>query len=149
VLEVEKHLEAALEPRGQGLVLIPLVFGHAAAYVSIDGPWPPAIAYVPRGIGALWARGEAEGAEEPLELLLGRSRAAVLAALARPASTSALALRLGLSPSTVSEHLGVLDRAGVVTRRRAGRSVLYALSEAGASLVGLLGADEAARSSVA
>jgi DNA-binding transcriptional ArsR family regulator len=124
------------------------VFGNAAAYVSLDGPWPPTVAYTPRGAGTVWACGGDAGAAEgddPLELLLGRSRAAVLLGLERPASTSALALRLGLSPSTVSGHLAVLDRAGVVSRRRAGRAVLYALTETGESLVGLLAAAEASR----
>lgn len=149
VLEVQKHVEAEVDPGGRGLLLVPVVFGHAAAYVSIDGPWPPTVAYAPRGAGALWGRAEPEAVDEPLDMLLGRSRAAVLLGLARPASTSALALRLGLSPSTVSEHLAVLGRAGIVTRRRAGRSVLYALTETGEALVELLRGDEAERSSVA
>jgi DNA-binding transcriptional ArsR family regulator len=148
VLEVEKHMEASLDASGRGLLLVPVVFGNAAAYVSFDGPWPPTVAYTPRGVGALWsasARADAGEDGEPLELLLGRSRAAVLAALARPASTSALALRLGLSPSTVSGHLAVLDRAGIVSRRRAGRAVLYALTETGEELVSLLVRAEASR----
>jgi DNA-binding transcriptional ArsR family regulator len=148
VLEVQKHMDASLDASGRGLLLVPVVFGNAAAYVSFDGPWPPTVAYTPRGVGALWsARDSAEAGdgEEPLELLLGRSRAAVLAALARPASTSALALRLGLSPSTVSGHLAVLDRAGIVSRRRAGRAVLYALTETGEGLVSLLARAEASR----
>jgi DNA-binding transcriptional ArsR family regulator len=139
---------AAVEPGGRGLLLVPVVFGNAAAYVSFDGPWPPTVAYTPRGAGALWADADRCGAtdgDEPLELLLGRSRAAVLVGLERPASTSALALRLGLSPSTVSGHLAVLDRAGVVSRRRAGRAVLYALTDAGKGLVELLAAAEARR----
>ena len=53
VLEIEKHIEAAVEPGGRGLLLVPVVFGKAAAYVSLDGPWPPTVAYTPRGAGAL------------------------------------------------------------------------------------------------
>jgi DNA-binding transcriptional ArsR family regulator len=150
VLEIDKKHDADVAPNGRGLLLVPVVFGEAVAYVSVDGPWTPAIAYAPRGVGLLWPRAPVAGREEaPLELLLGRSRAAVLRDLVRPASTSALALRLGLSPSTVSEHLAVLDRAGVVRRRRVGRSVLYGLNDRGERLVGLLAAGETTRTSVA
>jgi DNA-binding transcriptional ArsR family regulator len=57
--------------------------------------------------------------------LIGRTRAEVLDALVEPGTTSQLSRRLGLPLSTVSTHLGVLRRAGLVTRRRDGRSVVY------------------------
>ncbi|WP_399030652.1 ArsR/SmtB family transcription factor [Streptomyces sp. 15-116A] len=44
-------------------------------------------------------------------------------------------MRHFLSPATVSYHLGVLHRAGLVTRARAGRSVVYRHTPAGARLV--------------
>jgi DNA-binding transcriptional ArsR family regulator len=145
VLVVEKRHAAEVDAAGRGLLLVPLVFGNAAAFVSVDGPWRPTISYAPRGVGLLWSEASDAGGEAPLELLLGRGRAAVLLALAEPASTSALSLRLGVSPSTVSEHLAVLARSGVVARRRAGRLVLYGLTLRGEGLVELLvAADEAA-----
>ncbi|MCW3063187.1 MAG: transcriptional regulator, partial [Solirubrobacterales bacterium] len=58
-----------------------------------------------------------------------------LAALDAPAATIDLAARLGASPAGVSEHLGVLRRAGLVTARRAGRRVVYARSPAGEALL--------------
>jgi DNA-binding transcriptional ArsR family regulator len=129
---------------GRGLLLVPLVFGHAARFVSVEGPWRPTVSYSPRGVGLLRS-GDGGGVEgEPrLELLLGRGRAAVLTALDEPTSTSALALRLGVSASTVSEHLAVLSRSGVVARRRAGRLVLYTLTPRGRRLVTLFAANEA------
>ncbi|GAA3475570.1 winged helix-turn-helix domain-containing protein [Streptomyces yanii] len=57
--------------------------------------------------------------------LLGSTRAGLLTALAQPASNAELAARHFLSPATVSYHLGVLHRAGLVTRSRSGGSVLY------------------------
>ncbi|MFE3635023.1 ArsR/SmtB family transcription factor [Streptomyces sp. NPDC059168] len=66
--------------------------------------------------------------------LLGPTRAALLAALARPTSTAQLAARHFLSPATVSYHLGVLHRAGLVTRTRSGRSVLYRRTPSGSRL---------------
>lgn len=53
---------------------------------------------------------------------------AVLAAEG-PATTSALADRLGRAPSTISWHLSKLNEAGVVTRTRTGQSVEYALAD--------------------
>ena len=145
VLSIEKKHCDDVDAGGRGLLLVPVVFGNSASFVSIDGPWRPTVSYAPRGLGLLWLQ-ESDGAEGdvPLELLLGRGRASVLSALVEPASTSELALRLGVSPSTVSEHLGVLSRSGVVNRRRAGRLVLYVLTPRGEQLVELLAQDEAA-----
>ncbi|MFE9097968.1 ArsR/SmtB family transcription factor [Streptomyces sp. NPDC007264] len=69
-----------------------------------------------------------------LARLLGPTRAGLLAALARPASTGELAARHFLSPATVSYHLGVLYRSGLVSRARSGRSVLYHRTPAGSRL---------------
>ncbi|MFI8303411.1 ArsR/SmtB family transcription factor [Streptomyces sp. NPDC085927] len=66
--------------------------------------------------------------------LLGPTRAGLLAALIQPASTAQLAARHFLSPATVSYHLGVLHRAGLVARARSGRSVLYRRTPEGARL---------------
>ena len=57
--------------------------------------------------------------------LIGRTRARILAAVADPATTGEVAGRLRLSPSTVSYHLQILHRAGLVRRTRELRSVLY------------------------
>ncbi|MGW1873749.1 ArsR/SmtB family transcription factor [Streptomyces sp. NPDC001975] len=55
--------------------------------------------------------------------------------LAQPAGTTELAQRLGVSPGTVSQHLGVLHRAGLVTRARHGHLVLYLRSPLGDQLL--------------
>jgi DNA-binding transcriptional ArsR family regulator len=67
---------------------------------------------------------EAAGAP-PLDELIGVSRARLLAALTMPRSTSELAAQLHLSPSTVSYHLQLLHRAGLVRRTRQSRTVFY------------------------
>ncbi|MFD9825154.1 ArsR/SmtB family transcription factor [Streptomyces violascens] len=69
-----------------------------------------------------------------LASLLGRPKAALLLALAGPASTTELARRLGVTASAVSHHLAVLHRTGLVGRARAGRVVLYARTELGEQL---------------
>jgi DNA-binding transcriptional ArsR family regulator len=71
-----------------------------------------------------------------LALLVGRARSSVLRALAVvPTTTSTLSQSLGLSASTVSEHLSTLLAAGVVQRRRVGVRVLYELDDAGVELL--------------
>jgi DNA-binding transcriptional ArsR family regulator len=82
----------------------------------------------------LWepARGPRHAA---LDALLGARRARILAELSAPASTSDLAARLGASSAGVSEHLGVLRRAGLVTAARDGRAVRYVRTEAGDALM--------------
>ena len=97
-----------------------------------DPPWQPALIYPPRGVGTLWA----PPADTPaLADLLGPRRAAILGALDAPVSTTVLARRLGVSSASVSEHLGILRRAGLVRGRRAAREVLYARTAAGDALL--------------
>lgn len=70
-----------------------------------------------------------------LARLLGPRRAAILQVLGTPSTTSRLARSMSMSPATVSEHLGVLHEAGLVSRRRVGRSVEYQRTARGTSLV--------------
>jgi len=55
----------------------------------------------------------------------------MLTALAEPCSTTALARRLQITPGAVSQHLSVLHDAGLVTRSRVGRLVLYRRNRSG------------------
>ncbi|GGT33664.1 ArsR family transcriptional regulator [Streptomyces purpureus] len=109
---------------GQGLVLMPSVFVWPDVVSGFDPPWQPTVVYPARGIGGLWAE---RGSRTPdaLAKLLGRARADVLCALDEPASTTALAHRLGLAASSVSAHLSVLRGAGLLVSRRHGHQVLY------------------------
>ncbi|MCX4769745.1 winged helix-turn-helix domain-containing protein [Streptomyces sp. NBC_01260] len=118
---------------GQGLVLMPSVFAWPNVVGGFEAPWLPAVIYPARGIGGLWTE---PGDRTPgvLARLLGRARADVLCALDEPAGTSALAHRLGLAPSTVSEHLSVLRSAGLLTSRRYGHQVLYERTPLGIAL---------------
>ncbi|MEU1598042.1 winged helix-turn-helix domain-containing protein [Streptomyces sp. NPDC005708] len=96
-----------------------------------DGQRPPMVAYPARDRPTAPTTSSAE-----LARLLGPTRAGLLAALARPASTAQLAARHFLSPATVSYHLGVLHRAGLVARARSGRAVLYRRTPEGSRLTG-------------
>ncbi|HET6704465.1 helix-turn-helix domain-containing protein, partial [Amycolatopsis sp.] len=57
--------------------------------------------------------------------VVGAARAALLADLDPARSTAELATRTGYSPGTVSYHLSALHRAGLVSKVRDGRYVLY------------------------
>ncbi|MEU9501314.1 DUF5937 family protein [Streptomyces sp. NPDC048196] len=118
---------------GRGVLLLPSVFAWPDVVSGFDPPWQPTVIYPARGIGGLWAEPDAGPA---LARLLGPKRAAVLAALDAPSSTTALARRLGLAPSSVSAHLSVLRAAGLLTSRRHGHEVLYEQTPLGLALLG-------------
>lgn len=118
---------------GRGLLLIPSVLAFGA-WPRTDAPWTPALTYQPPGVGDLW---DADPhTTDPLADLLGHRRARLLAMLTEPASTGQLARATGWSPGGVNTHLRVLRRAGLVTRRRAGREVLYSRTATGEALGG-------------
>jgi DNA-binding transcriptional ArsR family regulator len=112
------------------------VFVWPKLALGLDPPWPPVLIYPARGVAALWERpgrgaggtASAPGGQRPgtaLDRLLGPSRAAILVALEEPASTTQLVAVLGQSLGGIGDHLGVLREAGLVSRARSGRSVLY------------------------
>jgi DNA-binding transcriptional ArsR family regulator len=108
--------------KGAGVLLMPCVFLWPGLTVCDTDPYQPAITYPPRGVGQVWA-----GAPETATVaeLIGKGRAALLAVLDLPQSTTQLASALGVAPSTVSEHLSILRRSRLVRSRRSGRAVLY------------------------
>jgi DNA-binding transcriptional ArsR family regulator len=138
VLSLVKQVESAFGTVGQRLLLVPLLFAHGILMCSTDLPDVLMITYQARGTTALANTPPPEPADDRLGILLGAGRAAVLRALVDPATTTGLAMTLGMAPSTVSEHLSILQAANVVHRHRAGRRVLYGLQAAGVALVTLL-----------
>jgi DNA-binding transcriptional ArsR family regulator len=124
-----------VELGGRGLLFIPSVFVWPRLALTLDPPWPPALIYPARGVAALWQEpGAPRGGTGALGRLIGSSRAAVLLALEEPASTSQLAATLGQSLGGIGDHLAVLRAAGLITRARSGRSVLYRRTAVGDAL---------------
>ena len=117
-----------------GVVLIPSVFNWPMVSYTKATSSQTTLLYPARGTGTVWEDG-VSAASGAVEELLGPARARLLGALRSPATTSALALRFGVTPSAVSQHLAVLHRGGLVDRRRSGRSVLYQTSELGLALL--------------
>jgi DNA-binding transcriptional ArsR family regulator len=119
-----------------GLVLVPSVFNWPSWSIKISTSTQTTLLYPARGAATVWASSEASSADvTAVELLLGAPRARLLGALCSPATTTALARRLGVTPSAVSQHLAVLHRGGLVDRHRSGRTVLYQTSELGLALL--------------
>jgi DNA-binding transcriptional ArsR family regulator len=113
---------------GAGLVLVPGGFNNV--WISADPAAGYALIYPARGIAAPIDAAAADG----LDRLIGQARARLLRALADPASTTHLVGALGMTLGAVGDHLAVLRAAGLVTRARSGRSVLYRLTPLGAAL---------------
>ncbi|MBG0817091.1 DUF5937 family protein [Planomonospora sp. ID82291] len=118
-----------------GLVLIPVVLGSPYVLVKQSTSTQTTVRYPARGVGALWTAGTRPSAGSTVRLL-GRVRAELLETLRSPATTTDLARALGVTPSAVSQHLGVLRESGLVARERCGRNVLYMTTALGASLCG-------------
>ncbi|MFH8622863.1 ArsR/SmtB family transcription factor [Streptomyces vietnamensis] len=116
------------------LLFVPVT--PATGWVSWEGTERYAIVYACAG-----ALADAAGPAVPeaLGALLGTARAGVLVRLGSPLSTSQLVALTGQGLGSVGRHLKVLLDAGLVRRGRAGRSVLYEWTEAGAVLVAAQG----------
>lgn len=119
---------------GEGLLMVPCVFGWPSLGVLYNEPYQPAIGYPVRGIAEVWsAVPNTRGA--PFADLVGRTRAEVLAHLDLPLSTTELAAQLSLTAPTVSHHLTVLSRCKLIVSHRSGRRVLYQRTPLGTSLL--------------
>jgi DNA-binding transcriptional ArsR family regulator len=134
-IEILRSAEHRTVPLGgRGLLLVPSVFLWPQVAAHVDEPWPATLIYPARGIAALW---ETPSTAPPGALggLVGRARAGLLATLDQPASTTQLARSLGLATGAVGDHLAVLHNAGLLTKARSGRSVLYRRTPLGDALI--------------
>jgi DNA-binding transcriptional ArsR family regulator len=118
---------------GEGLTLAPSLFTRNAT-APISAEEAPLIMYGARGVGTLW-EAEPPGARDALADLLGGVRSRLLGLLESPASSTELAVRLGVTTSAVNQHLRALRDGGLLTSARHGRSVLYLRSDLGDRLL--------------
>ena len=131
-LNVRQRSTATLELGPTGLLLSPSAFIAPRAATMLE---PPVLIYPARGTAALLGH-EPHEHRAALSRLLGTARADILATLAEPTTTTRLAYRLHRSPGNVADHLAVLRHAGLVSRRRAGRTVVYSLTSLGQAILG-------------
>jgi DNA-binding transcriptional ArsR family regulator len=118
---------------GADLLFVPSA--AASGWLCLDPPRRYALIYPAAGMIGAWSNAEPSPPDR-LDRLIGRSRAALLTALAQPASTSQLVAQLGISLGAAGDHLGVLRDAGLVSRSRSGRSVQYRRTALGDALAG-------------
>jgi DNA-binding transcriptional ArsR family regulator len=116
---------------GSVLVLIPSVFIWPAVVIDEE---EPTLAYLARGVLSLWQPGSQSA--DNIARLIGKTRAALLTALAEPASTTGLASRTGIPVSSVSDHLAVLRASGLITTVRTGRFLVHQRTALGVALSG-------------
>ncbi|MFR9775366.1 DUF5937 family protein [Micromonospora sp. MS34] len=132
-LRVVKYHEGHADLGGRGLLLVPCAFAWPDVVVLTAHPHVPTVSYSPRGLGRLW---EHPALPRPaLADVLGRTRAALLAQLDLPMSTTQIAALLGLSAPTLNVHLHALRAAGILASRREGRHVLFSRTALGDQLL--------------
>ncbi len=123
---VERPFEGVVDWADDGVLLVPSA-GHAGpVQFCAEPPDSPVLVYAARGTAALWSGARPRpGGQQDVAGLIGPGRGAILAVLDRPRTTRDLSRIDGRSESTISYHLGVLARAGLVAKRRSGRGVAY------------------------
>ncbi|MEU6073195.1 winged helix-turn-helix domain-containing protein [Micromonospora sp. NPDC047074] len=143
VLEVRGYpYSRELHLDGRGLLLVPSFFCAATPVALLDPALPPVLVYpVDRLGGLVPALGVGAGPATPdpgrdaLAALLGRTRAAVLAASDDGCTTGEVARRLNISPAAASQHTTVLRNAGLLVSHRDRNTVLHTLTPLGRAML--------------
>jgi DNA-binding MarR family transcriptional regulator len=119
-----------------GLTLIPLVAGPRASIVDDHSATLRHVGYPLRRQSSAAAR--ITGTDPAsLEALLGIPRARILRELERPSTNNGIAAALQTVPSAATHHLSALEAAGLVSRERAGRSLVVRRTARGEALLAL------------
>jgi hypothetical protein len=135
VLETAYPFDRDLRLDGRGLLLVPSVFCWQTPITLTDPDLPPVLVY-PVARSYRWWLPQQTGPEpRTLARLLGHGRAVVLRALEDGCTTSEVARRVGVTPATASEHVGILREAGLAASVRDRNTVLHVLTPLGASLL--------------
>ncbi|WP_078884172.1 ArsR/SmtB family transcription factor [Streptomyces sp. NRRL S-340] len=138
--QVNLHEYPPREISGAQLLFVPVTPQHG--WVAWDeSEHRYAVVYPCAGVLAAGAGERRPAVPAALGALLGGSRAQVLVLLGSPLSTTQLSAVTGQALGSVGRHLRVLLDAGLVERRRAGRSVLYSRTGAGQVLLAAASGD--------
>ncbi|MFD5241972.1 ArsR/SmtB family transcription factor [Streptomyces tendae] len=142
VLRVDNNQEGLkTDLLGEGLVIAPSLFAPEPMVVDAEtgGQGAPVLLYnvsPPHdSAAALWQRQEDDRAAA-LSELLGQTRANVLGSLRSPVSIGDISSRLDLSHPSVSRHLGVLRRSGLIAAERRDNLTLHRLTHLGEAVLG-------------
>jgi DNA-binding transcriptional ArsR family regulator len=135
ILTLESPHEVDLTTNANGLVLAPCVFTEARPFCLIESLDRVMLGYRARGSAKIWT-GETP-TEQAKTSLIGDRRTRLLTDLDVPRAAHHLAARQLLAPPTVSYHLGLLHRAGLVRRWRVGKQIFYERTPAADALLRL------------
>ncbi|MBD0710396.1 ArsR family transcriptional regulator [Streptomyces sp. CBMA291] len=129
--------EQELRLNGRGLTLLPTYFCWRNPTSLADPALPPVLCSPVRGHAAAPSTGPQPADEPPVPLavLLGRTRAGALCAVATGATTGEIARAVGVSAASASRHATALRDAGLITSNRYATMVLHTLTPAGASVL--------------
>ncbi|GGX93214.1 ArsR/SmtB family transcription factor [Streptomyces fructofermentans] len=134
VLEVEHHMVGGdLRLDGRGLMLLPSYFIWHSPVTLADPGLPPVLVYPL--LHKARPDPERDEGQPALDVLLGRTRTAVLLASAQGATSTEAARAAGVSPTTVSFHTRALRDAGLIATERMAAHVLHTLTPLGAALL--------------
>jgi len=134
VLEVDRPVHRTIRSSGRGIVFLPSPWLHDEVRVQFAAETPIKIIYPIR----LPLRSDPRP-ERSLGRLLGGTRARLLAVLSTESGpgTNDLAVALGISAPTASEHLGILRDAQLITTRRGPDGAMHNLTSTGRQLLSL------------
>lgn len=133
VLEVRHAVDQDLYLRGRGLRLVPSFFCGGTACCLADPDLPPVLIY-PIDMDCRWSQA-ADTVGQPLDALIGATRATILRSINLGANTTQLARRANISPGSVSRHTATLRESGLITTHRDGSSVVHTLTPLGMALL--------------
>jgi DNA-binding transcriptional ArsR family regulator len=132
-LELDYPVTRTLHLAERGLSIVPSYFCRGTPVTLIDPGRRPVLVY-PVGHAGTPAAAP-DNASPMLVALLGRTRAACLAALRHPHTTTGLSHDLGISVGTASKQAAVLREAGLLHSQRAGAAVVHEVTALGAGLL--------------
>ncbi|MFG2053509.1 winged helix-turn-helix domain-containing protein [Micromonospora sp. NPDC048930] len=136
VLEVLDYPDTReLRLDGRGLLLVPSFFCARIPVALLDPTLPPVLVYPVDRLGGLAVSRDPDGDREALAALLGRTRAAVLAAADNGCTTGEVARRLDISAAAASQHASVLRNAGLLVSHRDRNTVLHTLTPLGRAVL--------------
>ncbi|MCX3058267.1 ArsR/SmtB family transcription factor [Streptomyces beihaiensis] len=129
VLEVDYPVDREVALDGRGLVLVPSFFCWRRPTAPADPTLAPVLVYPVAKESGEAARAWGAGAVR----LLGRTRAAVLSAVARGdgRTSSDVAHAVGIAHSSTSYQIEVLRDGGLVSSRRSGKHVVHSVTPLG------------------
>jgi DNA-binding transcriptional ArsR family regulator len=129
VLEVDYPVDRDVALNGRGLLLVPSFFCWQRPTAPADPTLPPVLVYPvakqPWDLAQTWGTGAAR--------LLGRTRAAILSAIARRdgRTSSDVAHAVGVAHSSISYQIAVLRDSGLVSSHRTGKYVIHTATPLG------------------